>query len=198
MLLSIKTKLDISSLQTPIRSKDAGIARFISNWRLARWQSLYKDGFKPDYRIVRTFFNNEVKLALPWIKQKGICQKIAQYAFEHLVVWQVNFAGFMVRKSSSFLPLLPLLPLPPLPALNRRFWLGRVLGTAFKNFFAGRAKYPNFKRKNQHHSFTIHASGKLVLVGGTKIKLPTIGWVKTFEELPHTSTKTFTPRLSDD
>lgn len=155
MLLSIKTKLDLTSQQTPIKSKDRGIARFTYNWRLATWQSLYKDGFKPDYQILRIFFNNEVKPALPWIKQKGICQKITQYAFEHL-------------------------------------------GTAFKNFFAGRAKYPNFKRKNQHDSFTIDASGKLVSVGGTKIKLPTIGWVKTFEKLPHTRTKTFTLRLSDN
>jgi len=121
LLLSIKTKLDLTSQQTPIRSKDTGIARFTYNWRLARWQSLYKDGFKPDYRILRTFFNNEVKRALPWIKQKGICQKITQYAFEHLVVWQVNFAGFMVRKSSSFLPLLPLLPLPKKACLDPSF-----------------------------------------------------------------------------
>ena len=39
----------------------------------------------------------------------------------NLVVWQVNFAGFMVRKSSSFLPLLPLLPLPKKACLDPSF-----------------------------------------------------------------------------
>ncbi|MFH7028989.1 MAG: RNA-guided endonuclease InsQ/TnpB family protein [Heteroscytonema crispum UTEX LB 1556] len=149
MLLSIKTKLDLTNEQTVLMSKHAGIARFTYNWGLATWQALYKDGFKPNHRILRTFFNNEVLPALPWIKEKGICQKITQYAFEHL-------------------------------------------GTAFKNFFTSRAKYPNFKKKNQHDSFTIDASGKPVSVGGTRIKLPTIGWVRTFEALPHTTTKTFT------
>ena len=115
-----------------------------------------------------------------------------------LVLHQANACGVYGKKIKFFSPpASSAQEQPPLPALTRHFWLGRVLGTALKNFFAGRVKYPNLKRKNQHDSFTIDVSGKLVSVGGTRIKLPTIGWVKTFEELPHTSTKAFTPRLSD-
>ena len=45
-----------------------------------------------------------------------------------LVVRQGNFAGFMVRKSSSFPPLQPKRsPCLRKPALTRHFWLGRVL-----------------------------------------------------------------------
>lgn len=90
-----------------------------------------------------------MKTTLTWIKEKGICQKITEFAFEYL-------------------------------------------GKAFKNFFSGRAEYPKFKKKGVHDSFTINAGGKVFGVGGTRIKLPTIGWVKTYESLPHTTTKSLT------
>lgn len=90
-----------------------------------------------------------MKSVLPWIKEKGICQKITEFAFENL-------------------------------------------GKAFKNFFQGRSKYPTFKKKGSCDSFTINAGGKPIAIGGTKIKLPTIGWVSTYEGLPHTTVKSFT------
>jgi putative transposase len=61
------------------------------------------------------------------------------------------------------------------------------LGDAFSRFFKGIGSYPNFKKKGYHDSFTIDASGKPMTVGGKSIKLPTIGWVKTYEGLPHTT-----------
>jgi putative transposase len=66
------------------------------------------------------------------------------------------------------------------------------LGDAFSRFFKGLGKYPNFKKKNRNDSFTIDASGRPIHVGGTRIKLPTIGWVKTFEGLPHVTIKKIT------
>jgi putative transposase len=125
-------------------SKHVGIARFTYNWGLATWNALYKSGYKPNHLILKKFFNNEVKPALPWIKEKGICQKITEFAFDYL-------------------------------------------GKAFKNFFAQRAKYPKFKKKDRHDSFTINAGGKPIRIGGNRIKLPTIGWVSTYEGLPHTN-----------
>ena len=62
------------------------------------------------------------------------------------------------------------------------------LGNAFDRFFKGQGKYPQFKKKGVHDSFTIDAGGKPISVGGTSLKLPTIGWVKNFEGLPHTTT----------
>ncbi|MCV3212283.1 transposase [Plectonema radiosum NIES-515] len=149
MLLSIKTKLKLSLIQETIMSKHAGIARFTYNWGLATWQQLYKDGLKPDKYVLKKFFNNHVKPEFTWIKEKGICQKITQYAFDHL-------------------------------------------GDAFSRFFAHIGGYPNFKKKGHHDSFTIDASGKPIPVGGKSIKLPTIGWVKTYEGLPHTTCKSIT------
>ncbi|MBD2445271.1 hypothetical protein H6G25_19255, partial [Dolichospermum sp. FACHB-1091] len=51
------------------------------NWGLATWASLHKDRLKPNKYILKKFFNNHVKPELAWIKEKGICQKITQYAF---------------------------------------------------------------------------------------------------------------------
>ena len=155
MLLSIKTKLKLTSAQKQLMSKHAGIARFTYNWGLATWQNLYEDGLKPNKYILKKFFNNHVKPELDWIKEKGICQKITQFAFDQL-------------------------------------------GNAFARFFDGLGGYPK-KKKFQHDSFTIDAGGKLILVGGVRIKLPKIGWVRTFEGLPNVNTSKITiSRIADD
>ncbi|MBW4628155.1 MAG: transposase [Brasilonema octagenarum HA4186-MV1] len=156
MLLSIKTKLKLTVEQKTMMSKHAGIARFTYNWGLATWKSLYQDGFKPNKYLLKKFFNNSVKTQLEWIKEKGICQKITQYAFDQL-------------------------------------------GAAYDRFFKGLGGYPKFKKKGQNDSFTIDASGKPIPVGGVRVKLPTIGWVKTYEGLPHTTTaKLSISRIADD
>lgn len=130
-------------------NKHASISRFTYNWGLATWKELYDDGLKPNKFILKKFFNNNVKTELDWIKEKGICQKITQFAFDNL-------------------------------------------GLAFDRFFKGLGKYPKFKKKGQHDSFTIDNGGKPIPVGGKAIKLPTIGWVKTYEGLPDTTCKSIT------
>ena len=55
------------------------------------------------------------------------------------------------------------------------------LGKAFKNFWEGRAKYPQFHKKGQHDSFYI--SNDLFEVKENKIRIPKLGWVKMAEEL---------------
>ena len=84
MLLSIKTKLKLNKTQAILMAKHAGIARFTYNWGLSTWPDLYKDGLKPNQYILKKFFNNHVKPEFTWIKEKGICKKITQYAFDYL------------------------------------------------------------------------------------------------------------------
>ncbi|MGB3636227.1 MAG: RNA-guided endonuclease TnpB family protein [Rivularia sp. (in: cyanobacteria)] len=84
ILLGIKTKLDLNNTQKVLMSKHAGIKRFTYNWGLAAWQELYQAGCKFNYRTLRTFFNKHVKTEYSWIKEKGICQKITEFAFEDL------------------------------------------------------------------------------------------------------------------
>ncbi|GET42811.1 RNA-guided endonuclease InsQ/TnpB family protein [Microseira wollei] len=155
VLTSLKTKLKLTDAQAVLMAKHAGIARFTFNWGLGTWIALYSEGLKPNALTLKQFFNNHVKSVYPWIKEQGICQKVTQYAFEHL-------------------------------------------GRAFENFLAGKTSYPKFKKKGQHDSFTIDASGRPIAVGGTRLKLPTIGWVSTIEGLPHVTTKAFTISFSQE
>ncbi|MDE0688288.1 MAG: RNA-guided endonuclease TnpB family protein [Candidatus Poribacteria bacterium] len=55
------------------------------------------------------------------------------------------------------------------------------LGSAIDNWKAKRAKFPKHKKRGCRHSYTTDEQS--VRVEGKRIKLPKIGWVKTFEEL---------------
>ena len=68
----------------------------------------------------------------------------------------------------------------------------RDLDNAYSRFFKGLGKFPRFKKKGKNDSFTIDAGGKLISIGGTRIKLPFIGWVNTFEGCPETAVKKIT------
>ncbi|PSF36666.1 transposase [Aphanothece hegewaldii CCALA 016] len=156
MLLSIKTKLKLNKRQKVLMAKHAGLARYTFNWGLAAWDDLYKAGLKPNKYLLKKFFNNHVKPECVWIKEKGVCQKVTQYAFDNL-------------------------------------------GHAFDRYFQKLGEYPKFKKKFKDDSFTIDAGGKPLAVGGTSVKLPTIGWVKTYEGLPHVTTSKLTiSRTADD
>ena len=54
-------------------------------------------------------------------------------------------------------------------------------GRAIDNWVSKRAGFPKFKRRGCKHSYTTDEQSVKVL--GKRIKLPKIGWVKTFEEL---------------
>lgn len=56
------------------------------------------------------------------------------------------------------------------------------LGDAFKNFFSGRGKYPQFKKKGKSRdSFTI--TNDQFSVDGSRIRIPNLGWVRMRESL---------------
>jgi len=55
------------------------------------------------------------------------------------------------------------------------------LGEAFKNFFAGRAKYPKFRKKGVHDRFTL--SNDQFSIDGCRIRIPMLGWVRMREPL---------------
>ena len=59
----------------------------------------------------------------------------------------------------------------------------KSLGRAFENFFRnpGHFKYPKFKRKFHHDSFTI--SNDLFELEGSRIRIPKLGWVRMHEPL---------------
>lgn len=55
------------------------------------------------------------------------------------------------------------------------------LGDAFKNFFAGRARYPKFRKKGVHDRFTL--TNDQFNVDGSRIRIPHLGWVRMRETL---------------
>ncbi len=55
------------------------------------------------------------------------------------------------------------------------------LGEAFKNFFAGRARYPTERRKGRDDRFTL--TNDKFSVEGSRIRIPKLGWVRMREPL---------------
>ncbi len=55
------------------------------------------------------------------------------------------------------------------------------LGEAFKNFFAGRAKYPRSRKKGRDDRFTL--TNDQFRVNGCRIHIPKLGWVRMREAL---------------
>jgi putative transposase len=56
------------------------------------------------------------------------------------------------------------------------------LGEAFKNFFAGRASYPQFKKKGKS-SDSFALTNDQFAVKATRIRIPNLGWVRMRESL---------------
>lgn len=58
------------------------------------------------------------------------------------------------------------------------------LGKAFENFFAKRARYPQFRRRGRDDRFTL--SNDQFAVEGQRIRIPKLGWVRMRETLRFT------------
>jgi len=55
------------------------------------------------------------------------------------------------------------------------------LGVAFKNFFAGRACYPKFRKKGVRDRFTV--TNDQLQIEGKRVRIPVLGWVRMRESL---------------
>ncbi|MDD2729799.1 RNA-guided endonuclease TnpB family protein [Malikia sp.] len=95
----------------------------------------------------------------------------------------------------------PTLPKPSQAALRRQLnaikreqfpWMLEVtknapqmaiiqLGQAFQNFFAGRARYPQFRKKGRHDRFSL--SNDQFSLDASRIRIPHLGWVRMRETL---------------
>lgn len=58
------------------------------------------------------------------------------------------------------------------------------LGDAFKNFFAGRARYPQARKKGLHDRFSL--SNDQFDIDASRIRIPNLGWVRMRETLRFT------------
>ena len=55
------------------------------------------------------------------------------------------------------------------------------LGQAFQNFFAGRSRYPQFRKRGVHDRFTL--TNDKFSIDGSRIRIPNLGWVRMREPL---------------
>ena len=55
------------------------------------------------------------------------------------------------------------------------------LGQAFQNFFAGRARFPTFRKKGVDDRFTL--TNDQFGIDGSRLRIPNLGWVRMRETL---------------
>ena len=120
----------------------------------------------------------------------------ARFAYNWaLAEWQRQYAAWKADNS---------LPKPSQQSLRRQLnaikreqfpWMLEVtknapqmaiiqLGEAFKNFWAGRAKHPKFRKKGVHDRFTL--TNDQFSLDGRRIRIPNLGWVRMRESLRFT------------
>ncbi|HSX12944.1 MAG TPA: RNA-guided endonuclease TnpB family protein [Chlamydiales bacterium] len=118
---------------------------------------------------------------------------VARFAYNWaLAEWQKQYDEY--KKDSS-------LPKPTETALRRLLnsikkqqfpWMLEItknapqmaiiqLGKAFQNFFSGRAKYPQFRKKGRHDRFTL--TNDQFDIKDLQIRIPHLGWVRMREHL---------------
>lgn len=125
-------------------------------------------------------------------KAAGVARKAYNWALEQ---WQKQYES---HKGN------PALPKPNQMALRRQLnaikreqfpWMLEVtkcapqmaiiqLGEAFKNFFAGRARYPQFRKKGRDDRFAL--TNDQFSLDGCRIRIPNLGWVRMREPLRFT------------
>jgi putative transposase len=118
---------------------------------------------------------------------------VARFAYNWaLAEWQKQYEAHKAN---------PALPKPSQVALRRQLnavkreqfpWMLEVtkcapqmaiirLGQAFANFFAGRARYPRFRKKGRDDRFTL--TNDQFDIDGCRIRIPNLGWVRMRESL---------------
>ena len=147
--------LDPNNTQATYFKKACGVARFAYNWALGQWEKQYEQD--KQYRndcLAKGIQIDETKLHKP---SQGKLRK------------QLNSI-----KRQQFPFMLEVTKCSPQLAIIQ-------LGDAFKRFFKGESKYPQFRKKGVNDRFSL--SNDQFRIDGKRIKIPNLGWVKMRENL---------------
>ncbi|WP_395146647.1 RNA-guided endonuclease InsQ/TnpB family protein [Moraxella atlantae] len=148
-------RLDPTDKQATYFAKACGVARLAYNWALAEWQNQYKlDKAYRDDCLANGIEIDSTKLNKP---SQGKLRK------------QLN-----ATKRTQFPFMLEVTKCSPQLAIMQ-------LGDAFKRFFKGLGKYPQFRKKGVDDRFSL--SNDQFRIDGKRIKIPNLGWVKMREPL---------------
>ncbi|OBX79696.1 transposase [Moraxella atlantae] len=150
-------RLDPTDKQATYFAKACGVARLAYNWALAEWQNQYKlDKAYRDDCLANGIEIDTSKLNKP---SQGKLRK------------QLN-----AIKRTQFPFMLEVTKCSPQLAIMQ-------LADAFKRFFKGEAKYPQFRKKGVDDRFSL--SNDQFKIDQNRIKIPKLGWVKMRENLRH-------------
>ena len=155
MILGHTIELNPNNKQATYFSKACGVARLAYNWALTEWQKQYEaDKNYRDQCQANGIEIDKTKLNSPsQFKLRKQLNGIKKQQFPFMAE---------VTKCS------------PQEAIIQ-------LGKAFDNFFKGRAKYPQFRRKGINDKFSL-TNDQFKLIG-KRIKIPNLGWVRLKENL---------------
>lgn len=151
MILGHTIELVPNNKQATHLKKACGVARFAHNWALAEWQKQHEaDKNYRDDCLDKGIQIDKTKLNSPnQFKLRKQLNSIKKQQFPFMA---------QVTKCS------------PQEAIIQ-------LGKAFDNFFKGRAKYPQFRKKGINDKFSL-TNDQFKLIG-KKIKIPNLGWVNS-------------------
>ena len=155
MILGHTIELAPNNKQATYFNKACGVARLAYNWALSEWKKQYEqDKQYRDDCLDKGIEIDKTKLNSPsQFKLRKQLNSIKKQQFPFMA---------QVTKCS------------PQEAIIQ-------LGKAFDNFFKGRAKYPQFRKKGINDKFSL-TNDQFKLIG-KKIKIPNLGWVKLKENL---------------
>ncbi len=150
-------ELNPNNKQATYFNKACGVARLSYNWALSKWQKQYQQD--------KQYRDECLKLGLPIDESK--LNKPTQGKLRK----QLN-----AIKREQFPFMLEVTKCSPQEAIIQ-------LGNAFKRFFKGESKYPQFRKKGKNDRFSLTNDQFKII--GRKIKIPNLGWVKMTENLRH-------------
>ena len=147
--------LDPTNKQATYFAKACGVARLAYNWALDNWQKQYQ----ADKTYRDECLKNGIEIDKNQLNQpsQGKLRK------------QLNSI-----KRQQFPFMLEVTKCSPQLAIMQ-------LGDAFKRFFKGESKYPQFRKKGVNDRFSL--SNDQFRIDSKRIKIPNLGWVKMRENL---------------
>lgn len=155
MILGHIIELAPNNKQATYFKKACGVARFAYNWALNEWQKQYEQ----DKQYRDDCLKNDIQI------DKSKLNNPSQFKLRK----QLNNI-----KKQAFPFMSEVTKCSPQEAIIQ-------LGKAFDNFFTGRAKYPQFRKKGVNDKFSLTNDQFKII--GKKIKIPNLGLVKLTENL---------------
>lgn len=182
MLLGFKTELKLNNQQRLAFAKHCGVARHAWNWGLALTkQILDHNKVNPDSKIKFPSAIDLHKWLVALVKSENEwyyeCSKSTPQ--QALMALRESWKRcFNVKSSQSR---------AGVPPVERPGVAGRKLPVGSLHKTAG---VPKFKKKGKRDSFTLE--GTVKILGNSKIQVPVIGVLKTYERLPQVQPKSVT------